>query len=290
MVGDPEVFAIESALNRAFESVSFYGLGYFLIHLRGVCYGVRADDATALACSVDEVRARISDRGKHLAAGWDDLDAFAIAHAFRAAVYDPGLVKDPDLAGRLEDFAAMVWASKLAWAPDGDEAFDDGSYVLQIDAGSLVRLIGFKGTAGGLGLSRSRCGRFCCRRGSFMGFLRGGIRGFWMSGGGWRRKWLGEGKSRMGFRLEGADARLIADVSDREWDDAEVIPPYLNESRRVGMGEFDGPLGEPVDCVRSPPFTTREARGGGDYQFSNQESRIDGMLPEWAQFRCERTD
>ncbi len=49
----------------------------------------------------------------------------------------------------------MVWDSKLMWAPDGDEAFDDGSYVLQIDSGSLVRLIGFKGTSGGLGLSRN---------------------------------------------------------------------------------------------------------------------------------------
>ena len=30
------------------------------------------------------------------------------------------------------------------WAPDGDEAFDDGSYVLQFDMGETVRLIGFK--------------------------------------------------------------------------------------------------------------------------------------------------
>jgi hypothetical protein len=32
----------------------------------------------------------------------------------------------------------------LVWAPDGDEAFDDGSYVLQFDVENRVRLIGFK--------------------------------------------------------------------------------------------------------------------------------------------------
>ena len=30
------------------------------------------------------------------------------------------------------------------WAPDGDEAFDDGSYVLQFDVKDRVRLIAFK--------------------------------------------------------------------------------------------------------------------------------------------------
>jgi hypothetical protein len=32
----------------------------------------------------------------------------------------------------------------IQWAPDGDEAFDDGSYVLQFDVGGEVRLIAFK--------------------------------------------------------------------------------------------------------------------------------------------------
>ena len=36
----------------------------------------------------------------------------------------------------------MQWA--LVSAPDGDEAFDDGSYVLQFDVGDRVRLIAFK--------------------------------------------------------------------------------------------------------------------------------------------------
>ena len=35
-------------------------------------------------------------------------------------------------------------ARHLIWAPDGDEAFDDGSSVLQLDVGDRVRLIGFR--------------------------------------------------------------------------------------------------------------------------------------------------
>ena len=142
--GDRGVFAIESAMSRVFDSTSLYGLGYFVVHLNNARFGVYARDATALACSLDEVRERISQRGKHSAAEWNDLDAFAMAHAFRAAVYDPSLLIEPALAGRLEDFAAILRASKLMWAPDGDEAFDDGSYILQIDSGSMVRLIGFR--------------------------------------------------------------------------------------------------------------------------------------------------
>jgi hypothetical protein len=34
------------------------------------------------------------------------------------------------------------------WAPDGDEAFDDGSYVLQFDVEDRVRLIAFRSGEG----------------------------------------------------------------------------------------------------------------------------------------------
>ena len=33
---------------------------------------------------------------------------------------------------------------RAQWAPDGDEAFDDGSYVLQFDVDERVRLLAFK--------------------------------------------------------------------------------------------------------------------------------------------------
>ena len=42
------------------------------------------------------------------------------------------------------EFTKTLFANSLVWAPDGDEAFDDGSYVLQFDVGDRVRLIAFK--------------------------------------------------------------------------------------------------------------------------------------------------
>ena len=41
-------------------------------------------------------------------------------------------------------FTKTLYSKSLVWAPDGDEAFDDGSYVLQFDVGDRVRLIAFK--------------------------------------------------------------------------------------------------------------------------------------------------
>jgi len=41
-------------------------------------------------------------------------------------------------------------SNEFAWAPDGDAAFDDGSYVLQYDVGDQVRLIAFRCREDGL--------------------------------------------------------------------------------------------------------------------------------------------
>ena len=45
----------------------------------------------------------------------------------------------------------MFYKRKLVLAPDGSEAFDDGSFVLQFDAQNDVRLIGFKTNKEGYG-------------------------------------------------------------------------------------------------------------------------------------------
>jgi hypothetical protein len=67
----------------------------------------------------------------------------SIADAFRAAIYgdDP---KDQYMGLSRNEFCDFVYSGDLAWAPDGDEAFDDGSYVLQFDVGDRVRLISFR--------------------------------------------------------------------------------------------------------------------------------------------------
>ena len=44
----------------------------------------------------------------------------------------------------IADSLVEIASHRITWAPDGDEAFDDGSYVLQFDVGDKVRLVAFK--------------------------------------------------------------------------------------------------------------------------------------------------
>jgi hypothetical protein len=96
-----------------------------------------------LACSYDEVERRIAMRGSHTVPFAIESDAGKIADAFRNAIYaeEP---RESYLGIPLSEFRSMVWSKRIMWAPDGDEAFDDGSYVLQFDIQDRVRLIAFK--------------------------------------------------------------------------------------------------------------------------------------------------
>src|SRR4029078_3103087 len=42
------------------------------------------------------------------------------------------------------EFTNVVYSRHLLWIPDGDEAVDDGSHVLQFDIDDRVRLVAFK--------------------------------------------------------------------------------------------------------------------------------------------------
>jgi hypothetical protein len=143
LIGNPLVFAIESHIAHAYERLSLRALGSFVIHVGDRSYGNPAADATMLACSYDEVARRIAMRGEHNVPFATETNAGTIAHAFRSAMY----AEKPD-ASYFElpcaEFADMIQSKKIVWAPDGDEAFDDGSYVLQFDTGNSVRLVAFK--------------------------------------------------------------------------------------------------------------------------------------------------
>ena len=142
-VGDTSSFAIESEITRAFERLSFRGLGFFVIHVAGQRYGIKSPSQSMLACSFDEVGRRIDGRGTHQAP-FAEAAAIDIASAYTSAVY---LDNDGDQTyfGMSEaQFTKTLYSNSLVWAPDGDEAFDDGSYVLQFDVGDRVRLIAFK--------------------------------------------------------------------------------------------------------------------------------------------------
>jgi hypothetical protein len=144
IVGNPSVFAIESEITEAYERLSFRALGSFVIHIMGRCYGVKEPDASLLAVSFDEVGRRIARRGRHTPPFTMDAKAGDIAHAFRRVLYDG--CEEGELFFGMPDpqFHTAISSSRLQWAPDGDEAFDDGSYVLHFEDKNRVRLIAYK--------------------------------------------------------------------------------------------------------------------------------------------------
>jgi hypothetical protein len=143
IIGNPSVLAIESSITKAYERLSFRGLGFFVIHVGGLSYGRRAPDSTMLACSYEEVERRVAMRGSHSVPFALEADATKIATAFRDAIYSENQ-KETYFGIPTGQFAEIVYSKRIMWAPDGDEAFDDSSYILQFDIEDRVRLIAFK--------------------------------------------------------------------------------------------------------------------------------------------------
>lgn len=142
-VGDTSTFAIESEITRAFEKPSWRGLGFFVIHVAGQSYGIKSPGQSMLACSFDEVGRRITERGTHQAP-FAEAGAIEIADAYASAVYLDASGNETYFGMTKGQFTKTLCSNSLVWAPDGDEAFDDSSYVLQFDVGDRVRLIAFK--------------------------------------------------------------------------------------------------------------------------------------------------
>jgi hypothetical protein len=142
-VGDTSSFAIESEIARAFERLSSRGLGFFVIHVAGQHYGIKSPSQSMLACSFDEVGRRINGRGTHQAP-FAEAAAIDIANAYTSAVYLDRNGNRTYFGMSEAQFTKTLYSNSLVWAPDGDEAFDDSSYVLQFDVGNRVRLIAFK--------------------------------------------------------------------------------------------------------------------------------------------------
>jgi hypothetical protein len=96
-----------------------------------------------LACSFDEIGRRITGRGTHQAP-FAEAEAVDIAKAYTSAIYLDNNGTETYFGMSEAQFTKTLYSKSLVWAPDGDEAFDDGSYVLQFDVGDRVRLIAFK--------------------------------------------------------------------------------------------------------------------------------------------------
>ena len=146
MIGNPLRLAIESEITQVSERSSQMALGFFVIDIMGRSYGVREPNATMLGASFNEVGRRIARRGNHSLPVVMEADAGSVASAFRRAIYKEREESELFLGMTVEQFRGAIYSNHLVWAPDGDEAFDDGSYVLQIENQNQVRLIAFVGT------------------------------------------------------------------------------------------------------------------------------------------------
>jgi len=142
IIGDRSMFAIESSITQAYSRLSARALGYFVVYVSSKRYGVRSNNATLLASSFDEVEDRIAHRGIHTAPFVFE-DAGKIADAFRNAFYSE-VPKELFFGLPLVEFRELANTNRLSWAPDGDEAFDDGSHILQFDCKDRVRLVAFR--------------------------------------------------------------------------------------------------------------------------------------------------
>ena len=142
--GDRSRILIESKITQVYDNVSLRGLGYFVIYIKNYRYGVYSDEATALGCSFDSIKERIDMRGKHIAQFSTEKKPELIAEAVKNALYTDNTLETTFFGIPINEFSDIIYKNKIIWAPDGDEAFDDGSYILQFDVDRKVRIIGFK--------------------------------------------------------------------------------------------------------------------------------------------------
>jgi hypothetical protein len=143
-VGSKDSFAIESAILEAYKNSSQRALGFFVIYVAGKCYGVRDPDATIMGCSLGTVEERLGHRGKHCVSFSAEPNANKIMDAYLAALYDSHPERAEYFGLSIDALSKLIYTRHIQWAPDGDEAFDDSSHVLQFDACGQVRLVAFK--------------------------------------------------------------------------------------------------------------------------------------------------
>jgi hypothetical protein len=101
----------------AYERLGFLALGFFVIHIGGRCYGVRAQDATMLACSFSKVERRIAERGLHTApfAAEPELGKLPtpIGMRFTPLTRRRNGFSEPRAVSFVTSFTQMIWCGRL---------------------------------------------------------------------------------------------------------------------------------------------------------------------------------
>jgi hypothetical protein len=139
-IGD-DTFGIVYEYEQFFEQKSFLALARFGYCVKSEVFGCRT--TSMMGCTLDAVERAIARRGEHLASCSAWRSAFMIAAMYRNHVYGDETMQVEDIS----DYAAClheIHTNDVVLAPDGDEAFDCGSYVLIFDVDAAVRVIAFQ--------------------------------------------------------------------------------------------------------------------------------------------------
>ncbi|SEM35475.1 Imm42 family immunity protein [Xaviernesmea oryzae] len=141
LIGNKMTFAIQSEVSKFLESESQLAIGLFNIHIKANRYGVAKPDASLLGNSFKEVQLRIKRREKHTIK--NEISAIDLVSIIQYETYGLGKIDLKFGENFRKQIMRDVDDNLLIWAPDGDEAFDDGSHVIHIDSKDKVRIIGF---------------------------------------------------------------------------------------------------------------------------------------------------
>ncbi|MEZ0297766.1 MAG: Imm42 family immunity protein [Candidatus Methylacidiphilales bacterium] len=140
IAGDPSRFAIESSISVVWERRGME-LGYFLFHVCGNSYGIKAIDASALGNAYDSVKECIEERGTHTSPFVNGTPAGELARVSILCLYAPDQEENSFFGHSYDDCEAIYRNNR--WKSCG-ECFDDLSDFLIYDWGDKVRFIAFK--------------------------------------------------------------------------------------------------------------------------------------------------
>ena len=132
--GFKESFGIEIELNTFFHD-DFIGEGKFIVFINNISYGIDMPYATTFFCIKDELLKYYSE-SINADLKLTKYSGIEIARSYYGQNYSniPLDAYDKDLL--------TLTKNLLTWSPES--AFDDGSYIIQIDEYDKIRLIGFK--------------------------------------------------------------------------------------------------------------------------------------------------
>lgn len=144
IIGTPSRFAVEFHILKAYAELHSRASGCFFYHVNGVRYGVDEPDASWLANTFDEVERRILRRGFFVGEIFEDWSADQVVLAIEKSLYED-IPEDTLFNGvALSKVSQLIYRNRLLLAPDGDEVFDDGSHLIQLESGTSVRIVAGK--------------------------------------------------------------------------------------------------------------------------------------------------